>query len=40
MEIELWKQSYRLLNNLFVMGLTIFELWVMETKNWVTETAS
>ena len=39
MEIELWKPSYRLPNNLFVMGPTIFELWVMETKNWVTETA-
>ena len=22
-------------NNLFTMGPTIFELWVMETKNWV-----
>ena len=25
-------------NNLFAMGLTIFELWVMETENWVTKT--
>ena len=29
METELWKQSYRLPNNLFAMGLTIlsYELW-------------
>ena len=33
--IEWWKQSYRLPNNLFAMGPTIFELWVMETENWV-----
>ena len=26
METELWKQSYRLLNNLFAMDPTIFEL--------------
>ena len=25
-------------NNLFTMGPTIFELWVMETENWVVET--
>ena len=35
--IEWWKQSYRLPNNLFAMGPTIFELWVMETENWVME---
>ena len=35
METELWKQSYRLPNNLFAIGPTIFELWVMETENWV-----
>ena len=35
METELWKQSYRLPNNFFVMGPTIFELWVMKTENWV-----
>ena len=35
MEIELQKQSYRLPNNLFAMGPIIFELWVMETENWV-----
>ena len=39
MEIELWKQSYRLPNNLFVMGPIIFELWIMETENWITKTA-
>ena len=32
---ELWKQSYHLPNNLFDIGPTIFELWVMETENWV-----
>ena len=37
METKLWKQSYRLPNNLFVMDPTIFELWVMETENWVTK---
>ena len=35
METELWKQSYCLPNKLFTMGHTIFELWVMETENWV-----
>ena len=35
METELWKQSYCLLNKLFAMCPTIFELWVMETENWV-----
>ena len=40
METELRKQSYRLSNNLFAMGPTIFELWVMETKNWVTKKAN
>ena len=35
MKTELWKQSYHLPNNLFAMGPTIFELWVMETENWV-----
>ena len=40
METELWKQSYRLPNNLFAMGSTIFELWVMKTENWVTEFAN
>ena len=39
MEIELWKQSYRLPNNFFAMGPTIFKLWVMETENWVVEIA-
>ena len=34
-ETELWKQSYHLPNNLFDIGPTIFELWVMETENWV-----
>ena len=37
MKTELWKQSYHLSNNLFAMGPTIFELWVMETENWVME---
>ena len=37
METELWKQSYRLPNNLFAMGPTIFELWIMETENWIME---
>ena len=37
MEIELWKQSYRLPNNFFAMGPTIFKLWVMETENWITK---
>ena len=37
MKTELWKQSYYLPNNLFAMGPTIFELWVMETENWVME---
>ena len=37
---EWWKQSYgnRVIvwpNNLFTMDPTIFELWVMETENWV-----
>ena len=27
-------------NNLFAMGPTIFELWVMETENWVTKKAN
>ena len=40
METELWKQSYRLPNNLFAMGPTIFELWVMETENWITKKAN
>ena len=35
METKLWKQSYWKPNNLFVMGPTIFELWVMETEIWV-----
>ena len=35
METELWKQSYCLPNKLFAMSPTIFELWVMETENWV-----
>ena len=39
METELWKQSYRLPNNLFAMGSIIFELWVMKTENWVVEIA-
>ena len=39
METELWKQSYRLPNNLFVMGPTIFESWVMEIENWVMKIA-
>ena len=34
-ETELWKQSYCLPNNFFAISPTIFELWVMETKNWV-----
>ena len=37
METELWKQSYRLPNNLFAMGPIIFKLWVMKTENWVIE---
>ena len=37
METELWKQSYRLPNKYWVMGPTIFELWVMKTENWVTK---
>ena len=32
METELWKQSYRLPNGYWVMGPTIFELWVMELR--------
>ena len=35
METELWKQNCCLPNKLFTMGPTIFELWVMETENWV-----
>ena len=35
METELWKQSYRLPNNLFAMCPIIFELYVMEIENWV-----
>ena len=37
MEIELWKQSYRLPNKFFAMGPTIFKLWIMETENWITK---
>ena len=44
MKTELWKQSYgnRVIvqrNRYWVMGPTIFELWVMETENWVIETS-
>ena len=40
MKTKLWKQSYRLPNNLFVISPTIFKLWVMKSENWVIKFAN